>query len=53
MVVKALSYILTPWEEGIPEAARNAVLNANYMRVKLSDVYDMAYNETPACMSLS
>ena len=24
------------------------MLNANYMRVKLSDVYDMAYNET--CM---
>ena len=48
VVVKALSYILTLGEEGIPEAARNAVLNANYMRVKLSDVYDMAYNET--CM---
>ena len=48
VVVKALSYILTLGKEGIPEAARNAVLNANYMRVKLSDVYDMAYNET--CM---
>lgn len=48
VVVKALSYILTLGREGIPEAARNAVLNANYMRVKLSDVYDMAYNET--CM---
>ena len=43
-----MSYILTLGKEGIPEAARNAVLNANYMRVKLSDVYDMAYNET--CM---
>lgn len=48
VVVKALSYILTLGREGIPEAACNAVLNANYMRVKLSDVYDMAYNET--CM---
>ena len=48
VVVKALSYILTLGKEGIREAARNAVLNANYMRVKLSDVYDMAYNET--CM---
>ena len=48
VVVKALSYILTLGKEGIPEAARNAVLNANYMRVKLSDVYDMAYSET--CM---
>ena len=43
-----MSYILTLGKEGIPEAARNAVLNANYMRVKLSDVYDMAYSET--CM---
>lgn len=42
VVVKALAYILTLGREGIPEAARNAVLNANYMRAKLSDVYDMA-----------
>lgn len=48
VVVKALSYILTLGKEGIPQAAYNAVLNANYMRVKLSDVYDMAYDET--CM---
>lgn len=48
VVVKALSYILTLGREGIPEASSNAVLNANYMRVKLSDVYKMAYDET--CM---
>ena len=48
VVVKALAYILTLGREGIPEAAKNAVLNANYMRVKLSDVYQMAYDET--CM---
>ena len=42
VVVKALAYILTLGREGIPDAARNAVLNANYMRAKLSDVYDMA-----------
>lgn len=45
VVVKALAYILTLGREGIPEAASNAVLNANYMRVKLSDVYPMAYDE--------
>ena len=45
VVVKALSYILTLGREGIPAAAENAVLNANYMRVKLSDVYEMAYDE--------
>lgn len=42
VVVKALTYILTLGREGIPDAARNAVLNANYMRQKLSDVYEMA-----------
>ena len=48
VVVKALSYILTLGKEGIPEASANAVLNANYMRVKLSEKYEMAYNTT--CM---
>lgn len=48
VVVKALSYILTLGREGIPEASSNAVLNANYMKVKLSDVYEMAYPDT--CM---
>lgn len=43
VVVKALAYILTLGREGIPEAAANAVLNANYMKTKLSDVYEMAY----------
>ena len=48
VVVKALSYILTLGKEGIPEASANAVLNANYMRVKLSEKYEMAYDTT--CM---
>lgn len=43
VVVRALAYILTLGAEGIPEAAENAVLNANYMMHGLSDVYDMAY----------
>ena len=48
VVVKALSYILTLGKEGIPEAARNAVLNANYMMHKLTGHYRMAYDHT--CM---
>ena len=48
VVVKALAYIMTLGKEGIPEASSNAVLNANYMMNKLSDLYKMAYNET--CM---
>lgn len=48
VVVKALTYILTLGREGIPEASRNAVLNANYMMFKLKDLYDMAYDQV--CM---
>ena len=48
VVVKALAYIMTLGREGIPESSSNAVLNANYMMNKLSDLYQMAYNET--CM---
>ncbi len=43
VVVKALTYLLTLGREGIPDAARNAVLNANYMMKRLSEKYDMAY----------
>lgn len=48
VTVKALTYALMLGAEGIREAAQNAVLNANYIRVKLSDCYHMAYDET--CM---
>lgn len=48
VVVRALSYIMTLGKEGIPEASRNAVLNANYMMNKLKDLYTMAYDEV--CM---
>ena len=48
VVVKALTYMMTLGREGIPEAAKNAVLNANYMMSRLKDLYDMAYDVT--CM---
>lgn len=48
VVVKALSYIVSLGAEGLREAAQNAVLNANYMKNKLNDVYDVAYDGT--CM---
>ena len=44
VVVRALSYILTLGKEGIPEAAKNAVLNANYMQACLKDDYDLAFD---------
>ena len=44
VVVRALAYILTLGKEGIPAASQGAVLNANYLMRKLSDLgYDMAY----------
>ena len=48
VVVKAMTYILMLGKEGIPQAAKNAVLNANYMMQKLKDIYPMAYDTT--CM---
>ena len=43
VVVRALCYLLTLGREGIPEAARNAVLNANYMMHRLAEKYPVAY----------
>ena len=48
VMVKAYTYILTLGKEGIPAAAKNAVLNANYMQEKLKDLYPVAYDCT--CM---
>ncbi|MEG0780549.1 MAG: aminomethyl-transferring glycine dehydrogenase subunit GcvPB, partial [Oscillospiraceae bacterium] len=45
VVVKALTYILTLGKENIPLAAKNAVLNANYMMARLKGTYDVAYDE--------
>ena len=45
VVVRALTYVLTLGRDGIREAAMNAVLNANYMRVKLAEKFTMAYDE--------
>lgn len=44
IIVRALTFILTLGKEGIPAAAKNAVLNANYMMNQLSDLYDIPYS---------
>ena len=44
MVVRALAYLLALGREGIPEAAENAVLNANYLLAKLKGTYTPAYD---------
>jgi len=44
VVVKALSYVLTLGAEGIREAACNAVLNANYLKNQINDLYEVAFD---------
>ena len=44
VVIRALTYIKMLGKQGIPEASKNAVLNANYMMKKLADKYDIAFS---------
>ena len=43
VVVKAFTYLLMLGKEGVPEVAQNAVLNANYLKHRLEDTYDLAH----------
>ncbi len=44
VVLKAMTYILTLGREGIPEAAQNAVLNANYLQTKIKGAFAPAFD---------
>ena len=44
VVVRALTYVMTLGREGVPEAARNAVLNANYLMAKIKDAFAPAFD---------
>ena len=46
--VRALTYIHSMGGEGLKSMCENAIINANYLRVKLADKYEIAHN-TP-CM---
>lgn len=48
VAVRALTYVLTLGKEGIPEAAMQAVLNANYLMHGMKKNYQVAYDKT--CM---
>jgi glycine dehydrogenase subunit 2 len=48
MLVRALTYILTMGGDGLQQASQDAVLNANYLRVKLSEWYKVAFDQV--CM---
>ena len=43
VAIRALCYMLTLGKEGIPEAARTSVLNANYLMRQLEDLYTMPF----------
>ena len=44
MVIRAYAYIRSLGAEGIRAAAENAVLNANYVRARLRDRYEVPYD---------
>ena len=48
MFVRAYTYIRTLGAGGLGEVSENAVLNANYLRVRLQNTYPVAYDRT--CM---
>src|SRR5580698_7180293 len=47
MFVRALAYILANGPDGLRQTTEDAVLNANYIRKKLEDVYELPYT-TPS-----
>ncbi len=44
VVLKAMTYLLTLGKHGIPEAAQNAVLNANYLQAKIKGTFQPAFD---------
>jgi len=43
MFIRALAYILANGPDGLRQTTEDAVLNANYIRHKLQDLYDLPY----------
>ena len=43
-LVRAYSYIRTLGKEGINNISEDAVINANYLRIKLKDTLDLPYD---------
>ena len=44
VLVRAYCYLLRLGEQGVPRVAHNAVLNANYIKEKLKDLYQIAHD---------
>jgi glycine dehydrogenase subunit 2 len=49
MYVRALTYMLSHGGDGLAQAARDAVLNANYVKARLEQVFSAPYGDQP-CM---
>jgi glycine dehydrogenase subunit 2 len=45
MAVRALAYILANGPEGLRQTTEDAVLNANYVRSRLREAYELAYDQ--------
>ncbi|MFH1011903.1 MAG: aminomethyl-transferring glycine dehydrogenase subunit GcvPB [bacterium] len=45
VMVRALAYILMMGRDGLQAVSENAILNANYLRARLADYYDLPYKE--------
>ena len=45
MLVRAYAYILSLGDEGLRNVSRRAVLNANYLKSRLVDIFDLPYGE--------
>jgi glycine dehydrogenase subunit 2 len=43
VLIRALAYILANGPEGLRQTTEDAVLNANYIRTKLQDLYELPY----------
>ena len=52
MLLRALAYTLA-YGPGIRQATEDAVLNANYIRKKLEDVFDLPYDRLRCTKSFS
>lgn len=49
MYVRALTYMLSHGGDGLAQAAMDAVLNANYVKVRLEDIFSAPFGNQP-CM---
>ncbi len=50
MYVRALAYMLSHGGDGLAQAAKDAVLNANYVKARLARAFSMAFADAGFCM---